>query len=54
MRRVIVSLFLVAFCLSALGCQENPNSGATAPLPAKGSRQGGPVLPKGAPPAKSE
>jgi hypothetical protein len=54
MRRIIVALFFVAFCFSALGCQEDPNAGVTAPLLPKGSKPVGPVLPKGVPPAKSE
>jgi hypothetical protein len=54
MRRVIVGLFLVAFCFSALGCQEDPNAGAKADPPAKGSKPGGRALPSGVPPAKSE
>ena len=33
MRRAIVGVFLVAFCLSGLACQQNPNAGATAPVP---------------------
>ena len=40
MRRAIVGVFLVAFCLSGLACQQNPNAGATAPVPPRGSMQG--------------
>jgi hypothetical protein len=54
MRRIVFALFLVAFSFSALGCHENPNAGATAPLLPKGSKPPGPALPKATPTAKSQ
>ena len=54
MRRAIAGLFLVAFCFSCLGCQQNPNAGATAPVPPKGSIQKGIARPPAGPATKPE
>jgi hypothetical protein len=54
MRRAIAALAFVVFCFSGLACQQNPNAGAAAPLPAKGSVQKS--IPRGpaAPPSAKE